>query len=42
MLLDIRMPDGDGPTALDRIKVSTPDLPVGVFSAFDNSASVDR
>ncbi|MGA2253335.1 MAG: response regulator transcription factor [Thermoguttaceae bacterium] len=42
MLLDVCMPDGDGLTALDRIKLDKPDLPVLLFSAFDNYASIVR
>jgi DNA-binding NarL/FixJ family response regulator len=42
VLLDVHMPDGDGLTALGRIKLDKPDLPVLLFSAYDNPASIAR
>jgi DNA-binding NarL/FixJ family response regulator len=42
VLLDIQMPDKDGLWALGRLKVDYPELPVLIFSAFDNPAFVAR
>jgi len=42
VLLDVCMPDGDGLTALGRIKLDKPDLPVVLLSAFDNPVSIAR
>jgi DNA-binding NarL/FixJ family response regulator len=42
VLLDVRMPEGDGVTALGRIKLDKPDLPIVMLSAFDNPAHVAR
>ena len=42
VLMDVRMPDGDGMTALGRIKLDKPDLPVLMFSNYDNPAYIAR
>ncbi len=42
VLLDVRMPGGDGLEALGRIKVDRPDLPVVMFSAYNNPMFVAR
>ena len=42
VVLDIRMPGGDGLTALGRIKLEKPEIPVLMFSAYDNPTYVAR
>lgn len=42
LLLDIRMEGGDGLTTLGRIKLDRPELPVLLYSAYDNPTYVAR
>jgi DNA-binding NarL/FixJ family response regulator len=42
LLLDVRMPDGDGLAVLGRVKLEKPMLPVLLLSAFDNPTYVAR
>ena len=42
VLMDVCMPEGDGLTALGRIKLDKPQLPIVMFSAFDNPTYVAR
>ncbi len=41
-LLDVRMPDGDGLRVLTRLKDEQPDLPVLMFSTYDNPTYIAR
>jgi DNA-binding NarL/FixJ family response regulator len=42
VLMDVRMPEGDGLSALGRIKSDKPDLPVLIFSNYDSPSYVAR
>ncbi len=42
LLLDVRMPDGDGLNALGRIKLERHDMPVLILSMYDNPTYVAR
>jgi DNA-binding NarL/FixJ family response regulator len=42
VLLDIRMPEGDGLTALGRIRLEHPDMPVLMLSTYDNPTYIAR
>jgi DNA-binding NarL/FixJ family response regulator len=42
VLLDVRMPDGDGLNCLARIKLDMPNMAVMMFSTFDNPTYVAR
>lgn len=42
VLMDIRMEGGDGLNALGRMKLDYPDLPIVLFSAYDNPTYIAR
>ncbi len=42
VILDVRMPDGDGLATLGRIKLECPELPVLMLSTFDNPTYIAR
>lgn len=42
VLMDIRMEGGDGLNALGRMKLDFPDLPIVLFSAYDNPTYIAR
>ena len=42
VLMDIRMPERDGLNALGRIKIENPEMPVVMYSGFDNPTYIAR
>lgn len=42
VLMDVRMPNTDGLAALGRLKIDKPDLPVLMFSTYDNPTYIAR
>jgi DNA-binding NarL/FixJ family response regulator len=42
VLMDIRMPERDGLNALGRIKIENPEMPVIMYSGFDNPTYIAR
>ena len=42
VLIDVRMPEGDGLNSLGRIKLDRPNMPIMMFSTYDNPTYVAR
>src|SRR6266436_6219009 len=42
VLLDVRMPGGDGLSCLGRLRLDLPKIPVVMFSSFDNPTYIAR
>src|SRR5215212_4713869 len=42
VLLDVRMPAGDGLSCLGRLRLELPDIPVVMFSSYDNPTYIAR
>ena len=42
VLLDVRMPDSDGLSCLGRLRLDLPDIPVVMFSSYDNPTYIAR
>jgi DNA-binding NarL/FixJ family response regulator len=42
VLLDVRMPGGDGLSCLGRLKLDLPEIPVVMFSSYDNPTYIAR
>ena len=42
VLLDVRMPAGDGLTCLGRLRLDLPEIPVVMFSSYDNPTYIAR
>ena len=42
VLMDLRLPDGDGLHALGRIKLDKPDLPILILSTYENPTYIAR
>jgi DNA-binding NarL/FixJ family response regulator len=42
VLMDVRLPDGDGLNALGRIRLTKPELPILILSTYENPAYIAR